>query len=81
LSRAIRYYTVFDGFDNPALTPILHAMIIESSRPLAAVESAFAIDSSGFGSTKYARWFDAILRAEATETFPAELIMMVVRSW
>jgi hypothetical protein len=59
LSRAIRYNTVFDGFDNPALTPVLLEMIAESSRPLAAIETSFAIDSSGFGSTKYARWFDA----------------------
>jgi hypothetical protein len=62
LSRAIRYNTVFDGFDNPALTPALQALIIESSRPLAAVETSFAVDSSGFGSNKYARWYDAKYR-------------------
>jgi hypothetical protein len=59
LSRAVRYNTVFDAFDNPDLTPVLLSLIVESSRPLVAIETTFAIDSSGFGSTKYARWFDA----------------------
>jgi DDE family transposase/SWIM zinc finger len=59
LSRPLRYNTVFEGFDNKGLTPILLSLIAESGRPLAAVETTFAIDSSGFGSTKYARWFDA----------------------
>ena len=59
LSKAIRYNTIFEGFDNPALTSILHALIAESSKPLAAVESSFAIDSSGFGTSRYARWYDA----------------------
>jgi transposase len=40
------------------LTAILKALIVESSRPLAAVETSFAVDSSGFSTTRFAKWFD-----------------------
>src|SRR6202522_2478269 len=39
-------------------TPILKELIAFSAAPLRAVETAFAIDSSGFGSSRYDRWFD-----------------------
>ena len=45
-------------FENPALTPILKILIAQSARPLRTVETSFAIDSSGFGSSRYERWYD-----------------------
>ena len=45
--------------ENPTFTPILKSLIGQSARPLRAVETSFAIDSSGFGSNKFERWFDA----------------------
>jgi hypothetical protein len=45
-------------FENPAFTPILKSLIAYSARPLRAVETSFAVDSSGFGSNKFERWFD-----------------------
>jgi transposase len=45
-------------FENPTLTPILKALIAESARPLRSVETKFAIDSSGFSTCKFFRWFD-----------------------
>lgn len=45
-------------FENPAFTPILKSLIAHSARPLRCVETNFAIDSSGFGSSKFERWFD-----------------------
>jgi Transposase DDE domain len=44
--------------ENPALTPVLKELIGQSARPLRAVESKFAIDSSGFGTNKFERWYD-----------------------
>lgn len=44
--------------DDPELTAILKLLIVESSRPLAAVETAFAVDSSGFSTCRFLRWFD-----------------------
>jgi len=52
------YNSIINFLENPALTPILKAMILEASRPLASVETCFAGDSSGFMTTRYERWFD-----------------------
>ncbi len=45
-------------FEDAYFTPILKEMIAFSARPLRAVERDFAIDSTGFGSTRYERWYD-----------------------
>lgn len=55
--------------ENPELTPILHRLIVESAKPLAVVETDFAVDSSGFSSSKFVRWFDekyGVTRQKAT---------------
>jgi transposase len=44
--------------ENPALTPILQRLIVESSLPLKAVETVFAPDSTGFSTSRFVRWFD-----------------------
>jgi transposase len=45
-------------FEDPYFTPILKNLIGYSALPLRAVERDFAIDSSGFGSSRYERWYD-----------------------
>lgn len=45
--------------ENPELTPLLKTLIEQSASPLKAIESDFAVDSSGFATTTYNRWFDA----------------------
>jgi transposase len=44
--------------ENPALTPILRRLITATSLPLAAVETVFAPDSTGFATGRFNRWFD-----------------------
>ncbi len=56
--KALHYNTVFKAMENPALTPVLRALIAESAAPLAAVEADFACDSSAFTTSKFVRWFD-----------------------
>ncbi|MGH7171737.1 MAG: transposase [Gemmataceae bacterium] len=58
LSKPIPGLKVPQFFDNPALTPILKSLIVQSSLPLRSVETKFAIDSSGFSTSKFERWFD-----------------------
>jgi len=43
---------------NPELTSLLKALIEQSASPLKSVETDFAVDSSGFATTTYDRWFD-----------------------
>jgi len=48
----------FRSLENPELTPLLKALIEQSASPLRAIETDFAVDSSGFATTTYSRWFD-----------------------
>jgi transposase len=42
---------------SPEVTPILHELVTVSSLPLKAVETEFAVDSSGFGTKRTVSWF------------------------
>jgi len=50
--------SVLNVLESANLTPILHNLIIESSLPLKAVEADFAVDSSGFTTSRFQSWFD-----------------------
>jgi transposase len=58
ISKAAHYNSAFRYLENPELTPLLKALIEQSASPLKAVETDFAVDSSGFATTTYSRWFD-----------------------
>ena len=58
LSRAPHYSGVARYLEDEAMTPILMRLIGESALPLRSIESDFAIDASGFTSTRFVRWFD-----------------------
>jgi transposase len=58
IEKAPHYNTVFKYLEMPGLTPILKRLIAESSLPLKSVEQDFAIDSSGFATSRFVRWFD-----------------------
>lgn len=58
LSRQIHYNTVFKYLEQKHLTPCLQQLIIRSSLVLKGVEVDFAVDSSGFSTCQYKRWFD-----------------------
>jgi transposase len=56
--RAPHFNSILRYIENPAMTPILKSLVIESSKPLRAVETDFAPDSSGFATSRFKRWFD-----------------------
>lgn len=45
-------------FEWNELTPVLIDLIQKSCLPLKAVETDFAVDSSGFSTSRFVRWFD-----------------------
>jgi len=53
------YNSIFNYFDDETLTPYLQMLIEESSLPLTAIESDFAVDSSGFSTSRFYQWVDA----------------------
>ena len=58
MSREPSYSTPIRYFEREEVTPVLRELIQRSALPLRDVEVDFAIDSSGFASTAYHRWFD-----------------------
>lgn len=58
MTRAPHYNSLFAYFEKPEMTPLLTALIEESAAPLAAVEPRIAVDSTGFGTAVYRRWYD-----------------------
>jgi len=58
LTRLPHYNSVFRYLESEALTPYLYRLIEISSLPLRSVETDFAVDSSGFSTGQFMRWFD-----------------------
>lgn len=58
ISKAIHYNSICAYFEWDGLTPVLHELIKQSSLPLRSVEVDFAVDSTGFSSSRFVRWFD-----------------------
>ncbi len=67
ISKAAHYNSAFRYVENPELTPLLKSLIEQSASPLRVVETDFAVDSSGFATTTYARWFDHKYGKERTK--------------
>jgi transposase len=57
IDRAWHFNTVLKVIEDEAITPTLYALVTESALPLKAVESAFAVDSTGFGTNCFYRHF------------------------
>jgi transposase len=58
LSHSPHYSAVFRYLEDPAMTPILRGLIAASARPLRSIEVDFVIDSTGFSTSRFVRWFD-----------------------
>jgi transposase len=58
MTKPIHYNSIFKYLEDEALTPVLRAMVTVTSLPLKTVDVSFAVDSSGFGSSKFIKWFD-----------------------
>ncbi|HWZ42048.1 MAG TPA: transposase [Candidatus Saccharimonadales bacterium] len=56
--KAPHYNSIFRYLESDSLTPILRELVTQSSLPLKSVEVDFAVDSSGFTTSKFIRWFD-----------------------
>ncbi|MFY9672870.1 MAG: transposase [Terriglobales bacterium] len=58
ISKVPHFNSISNYLENPDLTPILQSLITKSSLPLKAIETDFAVDSSGFTTCRFTRWFD-----------------------
>ena len=58
IDKVPHFNSVYNYLEMPELTPVLSNLIAQSSLPLRAVETDFAVDSSGFSTCRFIRWFD-----------------------
>lgn len=58
IDRVPHYNSVGNYLADPSLTPIINRLVTVSSLPLKAVETDFAVDSSGFGTSRFVRWYN-----------------------
>ncbi len=59
LIRKIPHFnSVNRHISDPGLTEVLKELVTLSSLPLKAVETSFAVDSSGFSTCRFVRWFN-----------------------
>jgi transposase len=65
VSKVPHFNSVSNYMEMESLTPYLRALIIESSKPLAAIEFDFAVDSSGFATGRNTHWVDTKWNKEA----------------
>lgn len=61
------YNVIISYLEKPEMTPYLQYLITQSALPLKSVESSFAVDSSGFSTNQYERWYDEKYGKEQSE--------------
>lgn len=58
ITKTPHFNSIFNVLDNADVTAILHNLIVESSLPMKAIEQDFAVDASGFTTSRFIRWYD-----------------------
>ena len=58
IQKTPHFNSIFNALESEELTPLLTKLIIAASLPLKEVESDFAVDSTGFTSCRFHKWFD-----------------------
>ena len=57
LTKEVPCNSMFDYFNKEELTPLLSELVRLTALPVASVERDFAIDSTGFGTSNFQRWY------------------------
>lgn len=58
ISKPLHFNLICRYLDWPPMTQVLFDLIERSSLPLRAVETEFAVDSTGFSTSRFVKWFD-----------------------
>lgn len=58
ISKLPHFNTIFAHLDSVAVGAVLPDLIVRSALPLHAIEQDFAVDSTGFTVSRFARWYD-----------------------
>ncbi len=67
ISKMPCFNSISNYLEMEEVTPYLQWLIVQSALPLKSVETDFAIDSSGFSTNQYFRWYDEKYGKEQSE--------------
>ena len=71
ISKAPHFNSIFNYLELEEMTDVLRQLIVTSSLPLKAVETDFAVDSSGFSTGVHKKWVDAKWPSAQVKRSPA----------
>jgi transposase len=80
IEKVLHYNRLSECLANEDVTDILKSLIVKTSRPLAAVESVFAMDSTGFAGKKIVNWQDSKYRGKKEHNWTKVHIMTGVNT-
>jgi len=58
MTKAPHFNSILNYFEKPEMTLLLSALIQDCATPLTSIDTRFAVDSTGFGTVTYHRWYD-----------------------
>lgn len=58
IAKAIHPVMVCSFLENEMMTPVLKALVSASAVPLREIETVFAVDSTGFSTSRFDKWYD-----------------------
>jgi transposase len=67
ISRAPHYNSVHNFIERADVTELLKTLVEEAAAPLKSIETRFAVDSTGFSTCVYRRWYDHKYGREMSE--------------
>jgi transposase len=77
IDRAPHYNSIFNVIESEAVTPILYDLIAASAAPLREVETQFAADSTGFGSSQTFNYYSEKYEGQRSKTDWVKVHVMV----
>ena len=58
IGRVPSYNALFSVFEDADVFEVLRSLVVEAAKPLKAIDTVFAVDSTGFSGCRFDKWFD-----------------------
>jgi len=80
MAHAPHFNTILKYLNKPDLCPLLTSLIEFSALPLKQLEDKFAVDSTGFSTSVFSRWYDSRKARESHREYRKAHVMTGVRT-
>jgi len=80
VSHAVHFNTVLKYLNDPSLTPILTELVQVAALPLGQLGGEYAVDSTGFSTSVFDRWYGTSRKHEEQRTYVKAHVMVMVKT-